>query len=95
MQSAAPCQNKMLAALPSRDLERLYPDLELIFLPLGKVLHESGDALNYVYFPTTAIVSLIYLMEDGGSAEVAVTGNDGVAVHAWHCRAGHVTGTDP
>ena len=79
MQSTfAPCQNKMLAALPPRDLERLHPNLELIFLPLGKVLHESGDVLNYVYFPTTSIVSLIYLMEDGGSAEVAVTGNEGM-----------------
>lgn len=79
MQSTATlCQNKMLAALPPRDLERLHPDLELTFLPLGKVLHEPGDALNYAYFPTTAIVSLLYLMEDGASAEVAVTGNEGM-----------------
>ncbi|MDE2584901.1 MAG: Crp/Fnr family transcriptional regulator, partial [Betaproteobacteria bacterium] len=68
----------MLAALPPRDLERLHPDLELTFLPLGKVLHEPGDALNYAYFPTTAIVSLLYLMEDGASAEVAVSGNEGM-----------------
>lgn len=75
---AAPDQNYLLAALPGADLERLYPDLELIWMPFGKVLHESGACLHHVYFPTTAIVSLLYIVEDGGSAEVAVIGNDGM-----------------
>jgi CRP-like cAMP-binding protein len=73
-----PNRNQLLAALPVADLERLGPDLEPIWLPLGKVIHESGDRLQYVYFPTTVIVPLLYVMEDGGSAEVAVIGNDGM-----------------
>ncbi|OHC63507.1 MAG: Crp/Fnr family transcriptional regulator [Rhodocyclales bacterium GWA2_65_20] len=73
-----PRQNRLLAALPAPDLDRLHPGLELIWMPLGKVLHESGDRLHHVYFPTTAIVSLLYVMEDGRSAEVALIGNDGM-----------------
>lgn len=73
-----PRRNRLLASLPRPDLERLYPDLELVRMPLGKVIHESGDRLHYVYFPSTAIISLLYATEDGGSAEVAVVGNDGM-----------------
>lgn len=74
----SPRQNQLLAALPSADFERIYSSLELIWMPSGKVLHDSGDRLYYVYFPTTAIVSLLYVVENGGSAEVAVIGNDGM-----------------
>jgi CRP-like cAMP-binding protein len=73
-----PRQNQLLAALPVTDFERLYASLELIWMPSGKVLHDSGDRLYYVYFPTTSIVSLLYVVENGGSAEVAVIGNDGM-----------------
>ena len=59
-------------------MERLTPGLELVFLPLGKVLYESGDTLRSVYFPTDAIVSLLYVMEDGASAEISVVGNEGI-----------------
>lgn len=70
--------NQLLAALPASGFARLLPGLELIWLPLGKVLHEAGDRLQHVYFPTSAIVSLLYVVENGGSAEVAVIGNDGM-----------------
>jgi CRP-like cAMP-binding protein len=73
-----PRQNRLLAALPSADQKRLFPHLELIALPLGKVLYESGDRLLHVYFPTTAIVSLLYVLQDGASAEISVIGNEGI-----------------
>jgi CRP-like cAMP-binding protein len=73
-----PRQNHLLAALPTPESERLYPQLELVPLPLGDVLYESGDQLQYVYFPTDSIVSLLYVMADGASAEIAVVGNEGV-----------------
>ena len=73
-----PKQNRLLAALPSADYERLLPDLELIPLPLGWAVYEAGGTLGYVYFPTTSIVSLLYVMEDGASAEIAITGFDGL-----------------
>jgi len=73
-----PKQNHILAALPAEDLARLQPDLELISMPLGWALYESGGHMNYVYFPTTSIVSLLYVMENGSSAEIAVTGNCGL-----------------
>jgi CRP-like cAMP-binding protein len=76
--SVSPRENQLLASLPPADFERLSSDLEMVWMPLGKVLHEPGDRLHYVYFPTTAIVSLLYVMEDGGSAQVAVIGNDGI-----------------
>lgn len=71
-------QNHLLAVLPGPERERLFPHLELVPLPLGKALYESGDQLNHVYFPSTAIVSLLYELEDGASAEIAVVGNDGI-----------------
>lgn len=73
-----PFQNHLLAALPKAEFERLLPHLELVSLPLGDVLYESGCLLNHVYFPTNAIVSLLYVLEDGASAEIAVVGNEGI-----------------
>jgi CRP-like cAMP-binding protein len=60
------------------DYDRLFPNLELVEMPLGEVVCESGSKLKYVYFPTTSIVSLLYVMEDGASAEIAVVGNEGI-----------------
>jgi len=73
-----PLQNHLLAALPAADFARLLPDLELIGMPLGWVVCESGGHMAYGYFPTTSIVSLLYIMVDGASAEIAVTGNEGL-----------------
>jgi len=73
-----PQQNHLLAALPAEVQDRLFPHLELVPLPLGKVLYESGDALRHVYFPTNSIVSLLYVMESGASAEISVVGNEGL-----------------
>ena len=74
----APRENRLLAALPAADYERVMPLLEPAALPLGLALYESGDAQGFVYFPTNAIVSLLYVMVDGVSAEIAVVGNEGV-----------------
>jgi CRP-like cAMP-binding protein len=74
----SPRQNHILAALPAADYERLLPHLELVPLKLGAALYESGSAQGYVYFPTDSIVSLLYVMEDGSSAEIAVVGHEGV-----------------
>jgi CRP-like cAMP-binding protein len=68
----------LLAALPATEWERLAPQLELVELSLGAVLYESGMAMSHVYFPTTAIVSLLYVLENGASAEIAVVGREGV-----------------
>ena len=76
--SPDPRANHLLACLPAAEWSRWGPQLEAVDLPLGCVLYESGVALNHVYFPTTAIVSLLYVMEDGASAEIAVVGNEGV-----------------
>lgn len=73
-----PKQNHLLAALPPSEFERIAPDLELVTLKLGKVLYESGGQLTHVYFPTDSIVSLLYVMENGASAEIAVVGNEGI-----------------
>jgi CRP-like cAMP-binding protein len=73
-----PDKNHLLAALPRDEYERLRPGLELVELPLGKVLYESGDELRHVYFPIDSIVSLLYVMADGASAEIAVVGNEGI-----------------
>jgi hypothetical protein len=72
-------QNELLAALPRQDLETLFEHLELVPLPFGKELFEYGSKLEYVYFPTTAIVSLLYVMEDGATTEIAVIGHEGAA----------------
>ena len=73
-----PRQNRLLAAIPDSEWTRWVPHLEPVTLPLGKALYESGARLSYVYFPTTAIVSLLYVMEDGASAEIAVVGREGI-----------------
>ena len=74
----SPLQNHLLAALPPEDYARLAPDLELIPMPLGWAVYESGGHLGYLYFPTTSIISLLYVMESGASAEIAITGNEGL-----------------
>jgi CRP-like cAMP-binding protein len=73
-----PRQNHLLDALPADDCERLYRQLELVPMPLGHALYESGTQMRHVYFPTSSIVSLLYVMEDGSSAEIAVVGNEGI-----------------
>ncbi|MEO6281511.1 Crp/Fnr family transcriptional regulator [Roseateles sp.] len=73
-----PLANQLLAALPQAEWQRWEPLLEAVQLPLGRVLYESGSVLSHVYFPTTAIVSLLYVMEDGASAEIAVVGYEGL-----------------
>jgi len=74
----SPRQNHLLAALPEGEYANLSKELELVPLPLGMAIYESGEGLKHVYFPTTAIVSLLYVMEDGASAEIAVVGNEGI-----------------
>jgi CRP-like cAMP-binding protein len=73
-----PKHNQLLAALPEADWQRWLANLELVDMPLGKVLYEPGATLSHVYFPTTAIVSLLYVMDNGASAEIAVAGNEGI-----------------
>ena len=73
-----PLQNHLLDALPEAELEYFRSHLELVEMPLGEVLYESGELLKNVYFPTTSIISLLYVMEDGSSAEIAVVGNEGI-----------------
>jgi CRP-like cAMP-binding protein len=73
-----PITNHLLAALPDAESRRWLPLLESIDLALGQVLYESGTTLTHVYFPTTAIISLLYVMENGASAEIAVVGNEGI-----------------
>jgi CRP-like cAMP-binding protein len=73
-----PHQNHLLDALPAADYERIAPHLELIEMGLGDVLYESGAQMRHVYFPTTAIISLLYVMENGASAEIAIVGNEGM-----------------
>ena len=74
----SPDQNRLLAALPAAEFEHLAPHLELVAMPLGEVLYESGGQLPHVYFPTTSIVSLHYVMENGASSEIAGVGNEGI-----------------
>jgi hypothetical protein len=73
-----PRQNRLLRALPTEDYDRLLPDLELVSLDVGTVLYKPGHDPGYVYFPATGVVSLLSTMENGASAEIAITGNDGV-----------------
>src|SRR5687767_9193454 len=74
----APRQNGLLAALPHADYERLSGSLELVPLPLGRAVYESGGQLDYAYFPTDCIVSLLSVTRDGSSAEIAIAGNEGL-----------------
>ena len=74
----SPNQNHLLAALPTAEFESLAAHLELVAMPLGEILYEPGEQLQHAYFPTTAIVSLHYVMESGASAETAGVGNEGV-----------------
>jgi CRP-like cAMP-binding protein len=74
----SPLMNHLLAALPVDEFDLLNPDLEPISLSLGKVIYESGEELEYIYFPTTAIISLLYIMENGSTAEIGIAGNDGL-----------------
>lgn len=76
--SLNPRQNRLIAALPIDIQNRLLTCLELVPLPLGKVLYESGEVLRYVYFPVDCIVSLLYVMESGASAEISIVGNEGI-----------------
>ena len=75
---AAPKANRLLAALPEKNYQALLPLLERVELPLGMALYESGAKQAHVYFPTSSIVSLLYVLEDGASAEIAITGNEGL-----------------
>ena len=73
-----PHQNHLLDALPDSDYQRIAPHLELVPMGLGEVIYESGSSMRHVYFPTTSIVSLLYVMENGASAEIAIVGNEGI-----------------
>ncbi len=73
-----PRENHVLDALPPEEAARLFPQLKLVKLPLGASVYESGDVQRFIYFPTNAIISLLYVLKDGASAEIAVVGNDGV-----------------
>jgi CRP-like cAMP-binding protein len=75
---SSPVQNRLLAALPIPERQRWWPQLEYFDMPLGQVMYEAGATLTHVYFPTTAIVSLLRVMENGASGEIAVVGNEGV-----------------
>jgi CRP-like cAMP-binding protein len=77
MHDVNPRDNHILDALPAIERERLFPHLKLVAMPLGMVLYESGAALRHIYFPTNSIISLLYVMRDGASAEIAVVGNEG------------------
>jgi CRP-like cAMP-binding protein len=76
--SHAPQQNHLLAALPATERAQIYPHLQLVEMPLGKVVYEPGDVLRYAYFPTDCIVSLLYVLEDGASTEISIVGKDGL-----------------
>jgi CRP-like cAMP-binding protein len=78
LQAHSPRQNHLLASLPTADFERLAPHLELVAMRLGETLYEPGGQLEHVYFPTTAILSMLYTMESGSSAEITGVGNEGI-----------------
>jgi CRP-like cAMP-binding protein len=77
LETPHPEVNQILSALPSTERERLFPHLQRVKMPLGAVLYESGDRLRHIYFPTDCIISLLYVLENGASAEIAVVGNEG------------------
>jgi CRP-like cAMP-binding protein len=85
-------QNHLLAAVPPNEYDRLAADLELVAMPLGEVLSESGRAMRYVYFPSTCIVSLMYVLEDGACAEIAVVGNEGIVGFSLFMGGGSTPG---
>jgi CRP-like cAMP-binding protein len=89
--SIDPIENHLLAMLPAEERARLFPLLEPVALMLGEVLCESNDSGGYVHFPTDSIVSLLYLMENGASAEIAVVGNDGMVGIALFMGGGSTT----
>src|SRR6267142_4263985 len=74
----SPKENRLLAAMPEADYQALKPSLERVSMPLGQAVYESGGPQGYVYFPTSSIVSLLYVLADGATAEIAVTGNEGL-----------------
>ncbi len=76
--SGSPKQNRLLAALPEDEWARLQPHVKAVLMPLGSAVYESGAQLDHVYFPTSAIISLLYVLADGASAEIAVVGNEGL-----------------
>lgn len=76
--SQTPQLNHLLAALPAAEREHIYPHLQLVEMPLGKIVYEPGDVLRYAFFPTDCIVSLLYVLEDGASTEISIVGNDGL-----------------
>ena len=90
-----PHQNRLLDALPKGDYDRIAAGLEFVPMQLGDVLYESGATLRWIYFPTTSIISLLYVMEDGASAEIAILGNEGLLVISlfmggqYHAQPGH------
>ena len=90
-QAIEPIENHILGVLPAEAQARLFPLLEPVTLTLGQVLCESGDSGGYVYFPTDSIVSLLYLMEDGASAEISVVGHDGMVGIALFMGGGSTT----
>src|ERR1700749_1002424 len=73
-----PTKNRLLAALPREAYERIFPHLGHVSFKLGEVVYESGGQMDYIYFPTTAIISLLYMMENGSSAEMGMAGNEGL-----------------
>ena len=75
-------KNHLLAALPADEFARVQSKLEPVSLTLGEVLYESGDKMDFAYFPTTAIISMLYIMENGATAEIGVVGNDGLIGNA-------------
>ena len=86
----SPNQNYLLAALPTAEFERIAPHLELVAIPLGEVLYESGGRLQHAYFPTSAIVSVQYVMKNGASFEIAGVGNEGaLGISLFHGREYH------
>jgi len=85
-------RNHLLAVLPDEEWQRWLPEIERVDLPLGLVLYESGKSISHIYFPTTAIISLLYVLENGASAEIAVVGNDGLVGVTSFMGGGSTTG---
>ena len=79
LKPSSPTENRLLAALQPDEYQRLVSDLQPVTFSLGKVMYESGGHLDYIYFPTASVVSLLYMMEEGAVAEAGLAGNDGVA----------------